>query len=62
MTTVLLTVTPPTAVLRDVILGPGEVPFGLPEALLVLGITVLLILLAGVVFWRVRRPPRNRSK
>lgn len=58
-TVVLLTVMlPPTVVLR----GPtpsmwdfGEAPFGIPETLPVIGIGILLLLLAGVVIWRVRR-------
>jgi hypothetical protein len=53
-----------SAVLRDAIMslhGP-EVPFGLPQALLVLGILVLILVLAGVVLWRVRWSPRTRSK
>jgi hypothetical protein len=59
MTTMLL-----SAVLRDATLslhGP-EVPFGLTQALLVVGLAVLLLILTGVVFLRVHRTPRTRSK
>ena len=53
------------AALRDPIPSSwdsGEAPFGFPEALLVIGIVVLLLLLAGRVVWRIRRSPQNRSK
>jgi hypothetical protein len=41
--------------------GP-EVPFNLPQALLVIGLAILLLILTGVVFLRVRRTSRTRSK
>jgi hypothetical protein len=41
--------------------GP-EVPFGLPQALLVIGLAVLLLILTGMVFLRMRRTSRTRSK
>jgi hypothetical protein len=59
MTTTLL-----STVLRDGTLslhGP-EVPFDLPQALLVIGLVILLLILTGVVFLRVRRTSRTRSK
>lgn len=67
MITVLLSVMllVPTAMLRDPIISSwdsGEAPFGIPEALLVIGIGILLLLLAGRVIRKVRRSPRKRSK
>jgi hypothetical protein len=59
MTTTLL-----STVLRDGTLslhGP-EVPFDLPQTLLVIGLAILLLILAGVVFLRMRRTSRTRSK
>ncbi len=53
------------AMLRDPIPSSwdsGEAPLGLPEALLIIGIVILLLLLAGWVIWKVRRSPRNHSK
>jgi hypothetical protein len=41
--------------------GP-EVPFDLPQALFVIGLALLLLILTGVVFLRVRRTSRTRSK
>jgi hypothetical protein len=61
----LLTVMSQFAVLRDGTLssqGTNEVQSGLPQALVVLGILVLLLLLAGTVFWRVRRSSRTHMK
>jgi len=40
----------------------GEAPLGLPEALLMIGIVILLLLLTGWVIWKVRRSPQKRSK
>jgi hypothetical protein len=60
MTTTMLLST----VLRDATFslhGP-EVPFDLPQALLVIGLAILLLILTGVVFLRVRRTSRARSK
>jgi hypothetical protein len=51
MTTTLL-----STVLRDgtISLHGPEVPFDLPQALLVIGLAILLLILTGVVFLRVR--------
>jgi hypothetical protein len=59
MTTTLL-----STVLRDgtISLHGPEVPFDLPQALLVIGLVILLLILTGVVFLRVRRTSRTRSK
>lgn len=67
MTTTLLTVIllMPAAVLRDPIPSSwdsGEASLGLQEALLIIGIVILLVLLAGWVIWKVRWPPRKRSE
>jgi phosphatidylglycerophosphate synthase len=40
--------------------GGGETELGLPQILLIAGVILLLLLLAGTVFWRVRRTPRKR--
>ena len=40
--------------------GGGETELGLPQILLIVGAILLLLLLAGTVFWRVRRTPRKR--
>ena len=40
--------------------GGGETELGLPQVLLIGGVLLLLLLLAGAVFWRVRRTPRKR--
>jgi hypothetical protein len=59
MTTVMLVL---AAMLRDATLstpGSDEAMFGLPQALVIIGVVVLLALLVGVVIWRVRR---TRSK
>ncbi len=40
--------------------GGGETELGLPQILLIAGAVLLLLLLAGAVFWRVRRTPRKR--
>lgn len=53
------------AALRDPIASSwdsGDASLGLPEALLIIGIVILLLLLAGWVIWKVRRSPRKRSK
>ncbi len=42
--------------------GGVETELGLPQILLIAGAVLLILLLAGAVFWRVRRTPRNRSK
>lgn len=42
--------------------GQGEFAGFLAQALLVGGIVFLLLLLAGVVFWRVRRTKRDYTK
>ncbi len=39
--------------------GGEEATFGLPQALMVIGLVVLLLVLAGLVIWRVRS---TRSK
>lgn len=65
MTTALLTGLLPAAVLRDPIPSSwdsGDAPLGLPEALLIIGIVILLLLLVGWVFWKIRRSPRKHSK
>ena len=56
---------PPAVMLRDPIPSSwdaGEAPFGIPEALMVIGIVVLLLLLTGVAIWRVRRTSRRRPE
>ena len=40
--------------------GAGETELGLPQILLIAGAILLILLLAGTVFWRVRRTPRKR--
>jgi hypothetical protein len=40
--------------------GGGETELGLAQILLIAGVILLLLLLAGTVFWRVRRTSRNR--
>ncbi len=40
--------------------GGGETELGLPQILLIAVAILLLLLLAGTVFWRVRRTPRKR--
>jgi hypothetical protein len=53
-----------STVIRDGTLslhGP-EVPFGLPQALLVIGLAVLFLILTGVVLLRVRRTSRTHPK
>jgi len=40
--------------------GGGETELGLQQILLIAGALLLILLLAGAVFWRVRRTPRNR--
>jgi hypothetical protein len=59
MTTMLL-----STVFRDgtISLHGPEVPFDLPQALFVIGLALLLLILTGVVFLRVRRTSRTRSK
>jgi len=42
--------------------GGGETELGLPQILLIAGAVLLILLLAGAVFWRVRRTSRNRWK
>jgi hypothetical protein len=39
--------------------GGGETELGLPQILLIVGVILLLLLLAGTVFWRVRRTTRK---
>ena len=61
--TVILLVLP--AMLRDPIPSSwdsGEASLGLPEALQLIGIVILLLLLAGWVIWKVRWSPRKRSE
>ena len=61
----LLNVISQVAVLRDGTLssdGTNEIQSGLPALLIMLGILVLLLVLTGTVFWRVRRSSRARMK
>jgi len=63
--TTLLTVMSQVAVLRDGTFSSGgtnEVQSSLPQMLVVLGILILFLLLAGTVFRRVRRSSRTRMK
>ena len=63
MTTTLLTMLSYVALLRDGTLssdGTNEIQSGLPALLIMLGILVLLLVLTGTVFWRVRRSSRTR--
>ena len=57
---------PPTAVLllRDATpsLHDPAPTFGLAQALVVIGLAVLFVMLAGVVFWRIRQTSRTRQK
>ena len=65
MTTTLLTMLSYVALLRDGTLssdGTNEIQSSLPQILILLGILVLFLLLAGTVFWRVRRSSRTPSK
>jgi hypothetical protein len=65
MMLLLLSVVSPLAVLRDSTLsseGTNEIQSGLPQVLIVLGILVLFLILAGTVFWRVRQSSRTRMK
>ena len=48
-----------TLLLRIPSAGGGEVEFGLEQVLLVLGVVGLLLVLAGLVIWRIRS---TRSK
>ena len=60
--TVLLTMMSYVALLRDGTLssnGTNEIQSSVPQVLIVLGILVLFLLLAGMVFWRVRRTSRT---
>ena len=53
------------ALLRDGTLssdGTNEIQSSVPQALIVLGILILFLLLAGTVFWRVRRTSRTPEK
>ncbi len=51
-----------TALLRGPTSGATEGAGPLGLALLIAGIVLLLVLLAGVVFWRARRTTKTRSK
>jgi H+/Cl- antiporter ClcA len=65
MMTMLLTMVSYVAVLRDGTLsseGTNEIQSSVPQVLIVLGILVLFLLLAGTVFWRVRRSSRTPTK
>jgi hypothetical protein len=51
--------------LRDATLstpGSDEVTSGLPQALVIIGVVFLLVLLVGVVIWRVRRTSSKSSR
>ena len=66
MMTMLLTMVSYVAVLlRDGTLsseGTNEIQSSVPQVLILLGIFVLFLLLAGTVFWRVRRSSRTPTK
>ena len=65
MMTMLLTTVSYVAVLRDSALsseGTNEIQSSVPQVLILLGILVLVLLLAGTVFWRVRRSSRTPTK
>ena len=65
MMTMLLTMVSYVAVLRDGTLsseGTNEIQSSVPQVLILLGILVLFLLLAGMVFWRVRRSSRTPTK
>jgi multisubunit Na+/H+ antiporter MnhB subunit len=56
----MLTIATLSLLLRILSAGGGEPELGLPQILLIAGVILLLLLLAGTVFWRVRRTPRKR--
>jgi hypothetical protein len=56
----MLTIATLSLLLRIPSAGGGETELGLPQILLIAGVILLLLLLAGTVFWRVRRTPRKR--
>jgi len=65
MLTMLLTMMSLVALLRDGTLssnGTNEIQSSVPQVLIVLGILLLFLLLAGTVFWRMRRTPRIPGK
>lgn len=65
VTTMLIMMMSYVALLRDGTLssdGTTEIQSSVPQALIVLGILILFLLLAGTVFWRVRRTSRTPEK
>ena len=65
MMTMLLTTVSYVAMIRDGTLsseGTNEIQSSVPQVLILLGILVLFLLLAGTVFWRVRRSPCTPTK
>jgi hypothetical protein len=65
MMTIVLTMMSYVALLRDGTLssdGTDEIQSSVPQVLIVLGIFILSLLLAGMVFWRVRHTSRSPGK